>query len=72
MSDQQPALGGAAYLRLIGLGALIGIPAALLAAVFLALVHEIEHWLWEDVPELLGTSSPPWCPSSPSSTRSTG
>jgi H+/Cl- antiporter ClcA len=60
MNDQRPGLGGAAYLRLIGLGALIGIPAALLAALFLALVHEIEHWLWEDIPELLGTSSPPW------------
>jgi H+/Cl- antiporter ClcA len=49
-----------AYLRLVGLGALIGIPAALLAAVFLAFVHDLEHWLWDDLPSSLGASSPPW------------
>lgn len=32
-------LSGRAYLRLVALGALIGIPAALVAAGFLALVH---------------------------------
>jgi hypothetical protein len=37
---------GAAYLRLILLAAPIGIPAALVAAVFLALVHWLEDWLW--------------------------
>jgi len=52
--------GGAAYLRLILLGAAIGVPAALLAAAFLALVHEIEDWLWEDLPAALGLSGPPW------------
>lgn len=60
MNDQEAALGGRAYLRLIGLGALIGIPAALVAAVFLAFVHLVEDWLWEDLPEALGASSPPW------------
>ncbi|NUO61391.1 MAG: chloride channel protein [Hamadaea sp.] len=44
---------GRAYLRLILLGAAIGIPAALIAALFLASVHELEHWLW-------GTGEPPW------------
>ena len=51
---------GAAYLRLILLGGLIGIPAALLAAGFLALVHLIEGWLWDDLPAALGSSTPPW------------
>jgi H+/Cl- antiporter ClcA len=55
-----PQLGGAAYLRLILLGAAIGIPAALVAALFLALVHDLEHWLWHDLPEALDYSSPPW------------
>jgi H+/Cl- antiporter ClcA len=50
---------GRTYLRLVFLGALIGIPAALLAAGFLALVHELEHLLWEDLPDALGHSSPP-------------
>jgi H+/Cl- antiporter ClcA len=49
-----------AYLRLVALGAVIGIPAALLAAVFLAFVHDLEHWLWTDLPSGLGHSSPPW------------
>src|SRR5690349_22283303 len=41
---------GASYLRLVGLGALIGVPAALLAALFIAVVHELEDWLWPDAP----------------------
>jgi H+/Cl- antiporter ClcA len=51
---------GGEYLRLVGLGALIGVPAALLAAGFLALVHQIEHWLWTDLPHQIGVSHPPW------------
>jgi H+/Cl- antiporter ClcA len=39
---------GTAYLRLVALGALIGIPAALVAALFLAFVHVLEDWLWTD------------------------
>jgi H+/Cl- antiporter ClcA len=50
---------GRQYLRLVLLGALIGIPAALLAAGFLALVHELEHLLWEDLPDALGHDSVP-------------
>ena len=57
---EQPALGGRAYLGLVGLGAAIGIPAALLAALFLAFVHELEDWLWDDLPDALGHASPPW------------
>ena len=55
-----PAMSGRAYLRLVLLGAAIGIPAALVAALFLALVHDLEHWLWHDLPDSLGHSSPPW------------
>jgi H+/Cl- antiporter ClcA len=51
---------GREYLRLVLLGAAIGIPAALVAALFLALVHELQHWLWTDLPDALGSSSPPW------------
>jgi chloride channel protein, CIC family len=53
-------ISGPAYLRLILLGALIGIPAALVAALFLALVNWLEDRLWDDLPDLLGYSSPPW------------
>ncbi len=39
---------------------MIGIPAAFLAAVFLAFVHDLEHWLWDSLPSALGETSPPW------------
>jgi H+/Cl- antiporter ClcA len=42
------------------LGSLVGIPAALVAALLLALVHELQQWLWTDLPDALGESSPPW------------
>jgi H+/Cl- antiporter ClcA len=59
-AEQQPSISGGQYLKLIGLGALIGIPAALLAAVFLAVIHELEGWLWHDLPDALGYDAPPW------------
>ncbi len=60
--SQPPAseLSGGAYLRLVVLGGAIGVPAALVAALFLAFVHDLEHWLWGDLPDALGYSSPPW------------
>ena len=59
-SADEPRLSGGAYLRLILLGAVIGLPAALVAAGFLALVHELEDWVWHDLPDALGHSTPPW------------
>jgi H+/Cl- antiporter ClcA len=53
-------LNGRAYLQLVGLGALIGVPAALVAAAFLALVHFVENWLWDELPHALGSDQPPW------------
>jgi H+/Cl- antiporter ClcA len=50
----------ALYLRLVLLAAAIGIPAALVAALFLAFVHRLEDVLWIDLPDRLGASSPPW------------
>ena len=59
-TPEAPSLSGAAYLRLVALGAVIGVPAALVAAGFLALVHELDDWLWHDLPDALGQASPPW------------
>ena len=59
MSEPAPPLSYVAYLRLVGLGAAIGIPAAFLAAGFLGLVHYLEHWLWHSLPSALGHSTPP-------------
>ena len=61
MTEQaQPEMSAWGYLRLVLLGAVIGIPAAVLASVFLAFVHDLEHWLWHDLPHPSATSSPPW------------
>jgi len=57
--QQQKAKQGSGNLRLVLLAAAIGIPAALLAAVFLAFVHQLEHWLWTDLPHALGASHRP-------------
>ena len=59
-SAPAPQIAGPAYVRLVLLGAVVGIPAAAVAALFLALVHELQHWLWTDLPDALGNSSPPW------------
>jgi H+/Cl- antiporter ClcA len=48
------------YLLLIGLGAVIGIPAAFLAWLFLGVVHWLEDLLWTELPRELGESAPPW------------
>jgi H+/Cl- antiporter ClcA len=58
-TEPRPVDAGA-YLRLVGLGAAIGIPAALAAALFLALLHDAEGWLWHDLPDALGYDAPPW------------
>jgi H+/Cl- antiporter ClcA len=47
-------------LWLVWLGALVGVPAALVAVLFVVVVHELQHWLWHDLPEHLDASSPPW------------
>ena len=59
-SPDAPPRAGARGLRLVVLGGVLGVPAALLAAVFLAVVHWVEHWLWTDLPHDLGTKAPPW------------
>jgi len=60
LAEARQDLGGTTYLQLVGLGAVIGVPAALVAALFLAFVHDLEHWLWTDLPDRLGHSAPPW------------
>ena len=63
MSAEPPAapqISAGAYLRLVVLGAGIGIPAALVAAFFLGAVHYIEDWLWHDLPDAIGYDAAPW------------
>jgi len=54
------AAAGPRPLTFVLLGAAIGIPAALAAALLFGVVHEIQHWLWTDLPATLGHDAPPW------------
>ena len=47
-------------LRLVLLGAAIGIPAALAAIAFFTVVHYLEQLIWHALPTALGEASPPW------------
>lgn len=46
--------------RLTVLGALVGVPAGLVAFAFVSLVHLLESLLWTTLPESLGADGPPW------------
>ena len=59
-AESPATVSGQRALRLVALGALVGVPAALVAALFIAVVHELEHWLWHDLPARLDASGPPW------------
>ncbi|MEU5953666.1 chloride channel protein [Streptomyces sp. NPDC047525] len=48
------------YLKALVLCALIGIPVSLAAFWFLVGLHELEHFLWADLPHGLGWTTPPW------------
>jgi H+/Cl- antiporter ClcA len=53
-------LHNSAYRRALVFCALIGIPVSLAAFWFLAGLHEAETALWDDLPDALGRSAPPW------------
>ncbi|WP_030766351.1 chloride channel protein [Streptomyces sp. NRRL F-2664] len=48
------------YLKLLVLCALVGIPVSLAAFWFLVALHQLEHLVWTDLPEVFGWSGPPW------------
>lgn len=48
------------YLRLLLVSALLGVPVALACFFFVALQHELQHWVWTSLPEALGHATPPW------------
>ncbi|MEU3557939.1 chloride channel protein [Streptomyces fragilis] len=48
------------YLRLLLLSAVLGVPVALACFFFVALQHELQHWVWTSLPEAFGYSRPPW------------
>ncbi|MEU8924798.1 chloride channel protein [Kitasatospora sp. NPDC048545] len=48
------------YFGLLLLSGLVGIPVSLAAFGFLSLEHQLQHWVWESLPETAGYSSAPW------------
>ncbi|GAA1690107.1 chloride channel protein [Glycomyces endophyticus] len=48
------------YLRLLLLAGLVGIPVSVAAFAFLALLHWMTAFVWEDLPADLGHDLPPW------------
>jgi len=58
--DEAKAGSARAYLLLTLLGAAVGIPAALAAALLFIAIHEIQHWLWNELPPAMGYAEPPW------------
>ncbi|MFC4782972.1 chloride channel protein [Nocardioides sp. MAHUQ-72] len=51
------------YVGLLVLGALVGVPVAVVAYFFLALVTKAQHWVFDSLPDALGLdSSPIWWP----------
>ncbi|GIG36980.1 chloride channel protein [Cellulomonas pakistanensis] len=46
--------------RLTLLGALVGLPAGVVAFAFVGAVHVLQDLLWTELPEALGADGPPW------------
>ncbi|WP_438816963.1 chloride channel protein, partial [Streptomyces clavuligerus] len=49
-----------AYLRLLGLSVLVGVPIALACFLFVSLQHAFQHGVWETLPHALGHDRAPW------------
>ncbi len=48
------------YLSLLLVSALVGVPVSLAAFGFVSLEHELQHWVWETLPDALGMDRAPW------------
>ncbi|TXS56149.1 chloride channel protein [Streptomyces sp. t39] len=48
------------YLRLLLLSVLLGVPISLACFFFVGFQHEMQHWVWESLPEAAGYDRAPW------------
>jgi H+/Cl- antiporter ClcA len=48
------------YLGLLLVSALVGVPVSLAAFGFVSLEHQLQHWIWESLPETAGYGRAPW------------
>ncbi|MET9254838.1 chloride channel protein [Streptomyces sp. NPDC003717] len=51
---------GPGYRRLLLLCVLLGVPIALACFFFVGLQHQLQHWVWNSLPEAVGYDAPPW------------
>ncbi len=64
--DPATVLRSRGYVALLVLAALIGVPVSAVAYGFLALVNQLQQWVYQDLPHGLGFTSPPtWWPLPP-------
>jgi H+/Cl- antiporter ClcA len=49
-----------AYLRTLVLAAALGVPVAAAAVLFQTALHDVTHFVWDDVPDWLDWSEPAW------------
>src|SRR4051812_8869110 len=61
--DPQALLRSRGYVQILILAAITGLPISAAAYGFLALVDQLQDWLFTDLPETLGyDAAPPWWP----------
>ncbi|MFI9329230.1 chloride channel protein [Kitasatospora sp. NPDC052868] len=48
------------YLGLLLIATVVGIPVSLAAFGFVSLEHELQHWVWESLPQAVGLDRAPW------------
>ncbi|AUG82184.1 chloride channel core [Kitasatospora sp. MMS16-BH015] len=48
------------YLGMLGVSVLVGAPVSLAAFGFVGLEHELQHWVWESLPDAAGFDRAPW------------
>ncbi|MGW2115889.1 chloride channel protein [Streptomyces zhihengii] len=48
------------YARLLLLSVLLGVPVSLACFFFVGFQHELQHWVWETLPEAAGYDRAPW------------
>jgi H+/Cl- antiporter ClcA len=51
---------GGRYARVLALASLVGVPVSVAAFAFLALLHWLTHFVWEELPEQWGLDPVPW------------
>jgi chloride channel protein, CIC family len=58
--DPEARLRSPAYVRLLVVAAVLGVPVSVAAYYFLHIVGRIQRWVFTDLPQQLGFAGPPW------------